>query len=174
MPVIHRPAKHRPAKKVCRGSSMIEVLVSMLILAGGILGMNALQTSSLKSNQNSYMRVLANTYALDMVERVRANSTGARLGSYNNPTPILNSNCLNTTGCSAAQMAAHDVSEWETLVSSNLPLGSGVICLDASPDDGTPASPACDGSGSTYAVKIWWDANRTGAANRNYIMTFRL
>lgn len=155
------------------GATLIEVLVAMLILAGGILGMNALQTSSLKSNQNSYMRVLANTYSLDIVERMRSNEQATQADVYDDPTPSLTASCLTQAGCSASQMAAHDVAEWEALVAANLPLGAGVVCLDSTPNDGTPASPACDGAGSTYAVKIWWDDDRSGTAGRNYVMTFR-
>lgn len=155
------------------GSSLIEVLVAMLVLASGILGMNALQTSSLKSNQNSYMRVLANTYALDMVERLRANEQGSMAGNYDDPTPTATANCLVPTGCTAAQMAANDVFEWEAQVAAYLPMGAATICLDSTPDDGTAALPACDGLNSTYAIKIWWDDNRDGTASRNYVMTFR-
>lgn len=168
-----RASRRSGAGRRCAGSSLIEVLVAMLVLASGILGMNALQTSSLKSNQNSYLRILANTYALDMVERLRANEQGNMAGNYNNPTPTANSNCLAAAGCSAAQMAANDVFEWKAQVAANMPLGAATICLDSSPDDGTPASPACDGAGSTYAIKMWWDDNRDGSASRNYVMTFR-
>ena len=156
-----------------RGATLIEVLVSMLILAGGILGMNALQTSSIKSNQNAYMRQLANTYALDIIERLRANTQAAANDGYDDPAGVVNANCVSATGCTAAQMAGNDVAEWETLVSTNLPLGAGVVCLDSTPNDGTPIAPACDGAGNLYAVKIWWDDDRSGAAARNYVMTFR-
>jgi type IV pilus assembly protein PilV len=70
-------------------------------------------------------------------------------------------------------MAANDVALWEASVAANLPLGGAVVCLDATPDDGTPAVPACDSSGNIYAVKIWWDDNRNGAANQRYVMTFQ-
>ena len=94
------------------GSSLIEILVTLVILAIGILGVFALQTSSLKSNQNSYLRTQATILSYDIVERIRANREGVNNLDYNNPTPATTASCLTTTGCSATQMAANDISEW--------------------------------------------------------------
>lgn len=168
-----RKAGRRAPAIINKGATLIEVLVSMLVLAVGILGMNALQTSSMKSNQNAYMRMLANSYALDIVERLTANGQGNEANNYDEPTPAFTSSCLTQAGCTAAQMAANDVAEWQQLIATNLPMGTGIICLDTTPDDGTAALPACDGGGAVYAVKIWWDDDRSGTAARNLVMTFR-
>ncbi|MDY6984714.1 MAG: type IV pilus modification protein PilV [Pseudomonadota bacterium] len=155
------------------GASLIEVLVAMTILAVGILGINAMQTSTLKSNQNSYMRTQAVYLAQDIVERVRSNAQGAEAGNYNDPAPVLTAACQTAAGCTAAQMAANDVAQWEAAVAAALPAGAGVVCLDATPDDGTSAAPACSDSGTLYAVKIWWDDNRDGTASERYVMPFQ-
>lgn len=155
------------------GSSLIEVLVAMTVLAVGILGINAMQTSTLKANQNSYMRTQAVYLAQDIVERVRSNAQGAEAGAYNDPTPVANANCQTTTGCTAAQMAANDVAQWEAAVAAALPSGAGVVCQDASPDDGTSAAPACSNTGTLYTVKIWWDDDRDGTASERYVMPFQ-
>lgn len=155
------------------GSSLIEVLVSMLILGVGILGISAMQASTLKTNQNSYMRTQAVFHSLDIVERLLSNIAGAQAGNYNDPAPVFTGACQTGAGCSAAQMASNDVALWEASVAANLPLGGAVICLDSIPDDGTPAAPACNGLGTVYAVKIWWDDNRDGTANQRYVMTFQ-
>ena len=145
----------------------------MIILAIGILGIGALQTASLKSNQNSYMRTQAVFHSLDIVERMHSNMAGVQAGAYDDPAPVINSNCLTTTGCTAAQMAAHDVAEWAASVAESLPAGASTVCLDSDPSDGTAGTPACDSLGDVYAVKIWWDDNRDGAANRKYVMSFQ-
>mgnify|MGYP006992422190 CR=1 FL=1 len=36
------------------------------------------------------------------------------------------------------------------------PGGSGVVCLDSTPDDGTATEPACDSGGAMFAVKVFW------------------
>ncbi len=155
------------------GASLIEVLVSMTVLAVGILGIGALQTSTLKSNQNSYMRTQALFHANDIVERMRSNIAGVESGAYNDPTPVLTAACLTTAGCTATQMAAHDVAQWEASVAAALPGGAATVCLDSSPNDGTAVAPACNNGGSVYAVKIFWDDDRDGTLNQRFVMTFQ-
>jgi type IV pilus assembly protein PilV len=155
------------------GSSLIEVLVSMTILAVGILGIGAMQTSTLKSNQNSYMRTQAIFHANDIVERMRSNVAGVESGAYNDPTPVATAACQTTNGCTALQMAANDVAQWETSVAAALPLGAATVCLDSTPVDGTAVAPACNSSGSVYVVKIFWDDDRDGTLNQRFIMTFQ-
>lgn len=145
----------------------------MIILAIGILGISAMQTSSLKSNQSSYMRTQAVFHSMDMVERMRSNKTGVQAGNYNDPAPVLNSDCLTAPGCTAAQMAAHDVAEWEASVASALPTAVATVCLDSDPSDGEAGAPACDSSGAVYAIKIWWDDNRDGTVDQKYVMSFQ-
>ena len=48
------------------GFSLIEVLVSMLVLGIGILGMAALQLNSMKFNQTAAVRTQATFLAYDM------------------------------------------------------------------------------------------------------------
>ena len=155
------------------GSTLIEVLVSMVVLAIGILGISAMQTSSLKSNQSSYLRTLAVFHGQDLSERMRSNQAGVAAGNYDNPTPALTANCLAAAGCSPAALAAHDVAEWQAAIAAGLPFGSGAVCLDAPPDDGTPADIQCDGSGAIYAIKLWWDDRRAGDANQRYVVSFQ-
>ena len=50
-----------------------------------------------------------------------------------------------------------------------LPGGYGLTCLDSTPNDGTwdgsSVVDACDGLGTTYAIKVWWlDDRRSGLA----------
>lgn len=156
-----------------RGSSLIEVLVSMLVLGTGILGISAMQLSTLKNNQNSYMRTQAVFHSQDIVERMLSNLGGVEAGNYNDPDPVFTVNCTTSAGCTAAQMAANDVAVWEASVESGLPSGSATVCLDSTSDDGTTALPACDGLGSSYTVKIWWDDDRDGTASQRYVMTFQ-
>jgi type IV pilus assembly protein PilV len=69
-------------------------------------------------------------------------------------------------------MAAHDVFEWTAALARALPMGQGAICIDSSPGDGAgPASPACSGTGEVYAIKVWWDDDRTGAAAQRFVVS---
>lgn len=56
------------------GITLIEVLIAVLILAGGMLGTAALQGRSLIYNNQAYLNTQATMVAYDMLDRIRANS----------------------------------------------------------------------------------------------------
>jgi len=131
-----------------RGSTLIEVLIALLVLSVGLLGMAGLQTLAMRSSHDAYLRTQATMLAVDMVEGLKASGPHeAGLGNA--------------------------LGDWQQAVTA-LPAGEGQICLDSTPDDGTPVSPACDGLGSLHAVKVWWDADRDGQAEQRLAMGFRL
>lgn len=152
-----------PVKRVhphpVRGFALIEVLVSVVILAIAALGYAALQLRGLSTNSSAMWRSKATVLAYEAADRVRANGPGATAGLYSNlVTPANAAECKLGNVCTTAQMAARDFAEWRTTLAGpqGLPGGSGVICLDSVPDDGTAASPACDGSGTQIAIKVFW------------------
>lgn len=156
------------------GSGLIESLVSILVVSIGFLGFAGLQLNGLAAANDSLFRSKAVYLSYQMADRVRANLPGANAGAYNNftnqtpPSP----GCTITVNCTPAQMATNDFNEWLTEVQSSsvLPNGGAVICLDSTPDDGTPASPACDGLGNVLSIKIWWDEKGT---QHRFVSTFR-
>ena len=161
--VIHRQS----------GATLIEVLISLLILSVGLLGMTGLQTVSLRNTQSAYLRTQASIASNDIVERIRANLQGVEAGSYNANAGAVTSACNTIAGCTAAQLAANDIAEWKGALAADLPAGVGTVCADATPEDGTPGTPACDGAGNLYAVKIWWDEDRDGVAEKRFSLSFR-
>ncbi|WP_410019235.1 MULTISPECIES: type IV pilus modification protein PilV [unclassified Pseudomonas] len=56
------------------GMSLIEVLVSVLVLGAGLLGAAAVQLNALKYTDSSRMISQASFIAYDMLDRIRANS----------------------------------------------------------------------------------------------------
>lgn len=154
-----------PTPRSVQGFALIEVLVSVVILAVAALGYAALQLRGLSANSSAMWRSKATVLAYEAADRVRANIPGATAGQYNNLiNPAVTSACTLVNVCSTTQMAARDFSQWRTTVLSALPSGSGVICLDSTADDGTAASPACDGSGAQVAIKVFW--SERGVASR--------
>jgi len=145
-----------------RAFSLVETLVAVLVLAVGLLGLAGLQVTGLKSNHGSYLRSQATALAYDLIERMRANRAAVANGDYDNPAPSRSDACLSPPGCSPSALARHDLYEWAANLAELLPQGEGVVCIDSSPDDGTgSASPACDGVGERYVVKIWWNDRLT-------------
>ncbi len=156
------------------GTTLIEVLVSLLILSTGLLGMLGLQTVSLMNIHESHLRSQAAVLSADVIERMHANAQGVAVGSYTAESAQLSDACLSGTGCSSTALAMHDIAEWRAALIAGLPDGAGVICRDSSPEDGTPSLPACDGLGEDYAVKVWWDAQRTGIAEQLVTVSVRM
>jgi type IV pilus assembly protein PilV len=145
------------------GFSLLEVLVAVLVLSIGLLGVAALQAQSLRYNHEAYLRGQAVLLSYDMADRMRANSAAFSSTSSTYVTATAaDGGCAQTAtadaaDCTSAQIAAHDLQEWNTSMASLLPSGAGVICLDTTPNDGTSsASPACSNSGGDYAIKVFW------------------
>ncbi len=131
-------------------------MISIFVVSIGFLGFAGLQVKGLAAVNDSMFRSKAVYLSYQMADRVRANLPAVALGSYNAMTGTAsNPGCI-TTGCTTAQVAQNDFYEWTTEIGASLPSGSGVICLDGSPDDGAPGDPQCDGAGSVYTIKIWW------------------
>jgi type IV pilus assembly protein PilV len=185
---------HRPiAIRAPLGFSLLEVLVSVLILAVGLIALSSLYVAGTQNNKNAALRTLATQQAYDMSDRMRANMAGliTTPSAYHRPTASAVANCKTATGCSAAEMAQNDMYEWNDAGSaiSNavvLPGGMGVVCIDSTPNDGTYNGTAvtndgCDGLGTMYAIKIWWRDDRqeanpayscaAGTARRNCFVT---
>ena len=145
------------------GFTLIEVLVAVIVLSIGLVGVAGLQVVSLQNNQSAFMRSQASALAYDLADRMRANVPGANANMYDPTAKAATAGCKSTTGCTTQQMAQNDLYEWDAAIATYLPDGEGFVCIDSTPDDGTGAGDAqCDGTGTLFAIKIWWDDNRDG------------
>ena len=173
------------------GFSLIEVLITVIVLSVGLLGLAGMQAFGLRNNQEAYMRSQATILASDIAERMRANTLGVDAGHYNLGTATAVAACTTTAGCTAQQLAQQDLFEWRTALFNALPtptptnagLGEAVVCIDSTPNDspgvGTSVTNhGCDGNltGGTkplYVVKIWWDTNRSGGMDGAFRTSFQ-
>lgn len=154
-----------------RGFTLLEVLIALLVLSIGLLGLAALQTTALRSNQMASMRTLATQAAYDITDRMRANETAMGvvrdpdtgmvtynagnddyLLAWDDADPVPTVNCV-TSACTPAQLALFDLAKWRDLV-NQLPGGKSEI-----------NGPA--GADFEHTVIVYWDQNRTGANGRN-------
>lgn len=154
------------------GFTLIEVLVAMVVLSIGLLGVAGMQLSGLRANHSSALRSQATYLAYDMADRMRANVQGINGGNYNNLSGDPGDPGCVSSGCTPASMAQADLHEWNVANAANLPSGAGAVCLDSTPDDGTPASIACDGLGAAYAIKVWWNDDKSGTP-KLFAMSFK-
>ena len=165
--------RRMPAWKRVAGTTMMEVLISLLVLSGGMLGLAGVQSTSLRNNQAAYYRTLATTFTQDIVERMRANIEGVEDGGYDDVAGAATGACFTVVGCTDIQMAAQDILDWEAMVAAALPGAATVVCVDSTADDGSPGAESCDGIGNVYAIKIWWDDNRDGTSETRFVTAFQ-
>ncbi len=145
-----------------RGFTLVEIMVSIVILGIGLLGLTGLQMSGLKNTQTATQSRLSTLLAYDMVERMQSNPHSVEEQSYHNVSGSSHT-CTRSNPCSADQQAELDMYEWSAELADKLPLGVGVVCIDSTPTrDDTPSSPACDGTGDVYVLKVWWDRDGSG------------
>lgn len=105
------------------GVSMIEVLITAVILAFGLLGLATLQAKIHVSEMESYQRAQAVVLVNDMVERISANR--------NNAASYVSGNSIGTgdaqpTSCSAVAVGVNrDTCEWSNALKGAAEKSSG-------------------------------------------------
>lgn len=157
-----------------RGFSMLEVLIAVLIMAFGLLGLAGMQLANIRNNQSSSVRSIATQQAYDMGDRMRANRAGFEGGFYNQQQGSSKPGCFTSSACTSQEMAQSDVFMWNELNAAVLPAGRGYICVDSTPNDGTPAAPACDNTpNAPYVIKVWWDERQPDGALTRFVTTYR-
>lgn len=141
------PVKTRSAtmKMSQKGVTLVEVLVSVLVLSIGLLGVAGLQAGVAKYKINSMSRASIATLYSDLADRVRMNSdvagnnviTGILSTSEyslaetwaNQQTATLalpSPNC-DTATCTPSQRATFDLLQWRQNVRANLPQGAALV-----------------------------------------------
>lgn len=103
-----------------RGMTLVEVLVTLVIISIGLLGVAALQLTSLRNNYDSYVRSQAAVLAGDILDRMRANRTAAL--SDADPYTV-DTKAFTATGTPAQR----DITDWKATLAAQLPSGVGSI-----------------------------------------------
>lgn len=129
------------------GFSMMEILVTIVVLSIGLLGLAGLQVSGLRNNQSAYYRTVAMQQAYNVADRIRANAAGASAGDYDSISGTATDPGCISTGCTPAQMAQYDQYRWNTDNAALLPSGTGTVTRN----------------NNLYTVTVMWDDQRSGA-----------
>lgn len=159
--------------KRTQGFTMIEVLITVVITAVGLLGLGALQLVSMKNINNTQYRTLATMYAYDMAERMRSNHQGVLSGAYNNITGA-GSAMSCTAVCSPSDMALADAYEWNQFISGGV---NGDVSQGALP--GGVGTVVSQGTGSAFLITIAWteqdrDATSGVVSNQSFALRVEL
>jgi type IV pilus assembly protein PilV len=113
-------AKNRLREPVSRASgiTLIEVLVTLVIVAIGLLGVAGLQATALKVGYVAETRSSGTVYANNIVDRMRANVAAASAYAI----------AFGTAATATSTQAEKDLKEWKDSL-KNLPAGDGEITV---------------------------------------------
>lgn len=145
-----------------RGFSLIEVLVTLVIVTVALLSSAALQLLSKRSNYDAAQRTTAAHLAEDVLERMRNNSgalidyiPAAPLGgaSLGVAPPV---DCADpATVCTGQELAAYDLWQWEQLLDGALETSGGQATGGLVTPTACIQGPGFGGNG-VYQVAIAW------------------
>ncbi|PHV11428.1 type IV pilus modification protein PilV [Chitinimonas sp. BJB300] len=156
------------------GISLIEMMISLAILAIGLLALAATQSRAMMMNQSAYFRSVAADLAADLSDRIRANRTPFLTSDDLAITPLKPPNfddtacphttvgdeitCGNQPADRMKYRAAKELTEWGRLLKNTLP-GAGYTITSVS-NPNPPPTPDSLGL-RTYTVTITWIDDRS-------------
>jgi len=143
-------------RRASAGFSLLEVLIALVILSVGLLGIAALMSTALKSNDSAYMRTQATVMAYNIIDRMRANMPGVNNLAYVVSMPANASTatvypvtCIGAgAGCTSSTLATYDINQWEYDLAQQLPGGRGAVSVTIGP------------SATTATVTVLWNDSR--------------
>ena len=133
--------RSRGSRPLPRGGTLIEVLVSVLVLAIGLLGAAALHVAALRNNQSNYEHAQMSVLSQGMLDAMRGNLAGVNSGDYE----IAAWTC---TAPGGATLAATDLANW-------------INGLQAQINPGACGRVTCVGRDCTVGIR-WDDSRATG------------
>jgi type IV pilus assembly protein PilV len=140
------------------GFTLVETLVSMIVISVGMLGIAAMYVEGLRAGKTSVFRTEAVNLVSDMADRIRANPTA--LAAYAGAGA--NNNCVNgPADCTPAQLAADDIFTWQQDVGARIPGGVPVIQF-------LPGVPV-----NTYTITLRW-AESGSTTLSSYAISFQI
>lgn len=120
------------------GSTLIEVLVAMLVIAVGLIGVAGMLSYTVKGNQSAYVRSQATMLANDLTDAMRASPKDVAAGEFDD-------GCADNTNISCAYRHT-----WDSQVKSRL---------------GGAASTAVARVGREVTIRIQWDDGHGAVLN---------
>jgi len=158
-------------KKKQQGFSMIEVLVSLIVIGVGMLGLSGLQIASMKGTNNAHSRTTASLLAFELAERMRANQLGVDGGFYDNNVTcdVLEELCQSdgtaldaaTTYCTPQDTAKFDTQEVMCGSLKGSVREGGVLNLLPNGSLDVNCDGLCSQANIVHDITITWNASKT-------------
>ncbi len=114
------PAFHLGSPPRQSGTTLIEVLITVVLVSVGLLGLAGLQLTTVQNTNSAGERFEATTLARDILERMRANRQQALNGQYN---------LAMGDDPAAANLVGDDLDAWMAALAV-LPQGDGSVDVD--------------------------------------------
>ncbi len=148
-----------------QGISLLEVLISVLVLSVGLLGLGKLQLFSLKGSNNAHFRTIASILAADLGDRMRINSDGVALAKYaitsSESTSICAAStpklCVGSSLCSATELATFDLYQVSCGIKSGLHESLGLKNLLPSATMSIDCGGLVCNTGVQHTITIHWE-----------------
>jgi len=125
-----------------RGFTLVEAMVSLVVLSVGMIGTAALFAQGLGAGTSARYRTQAVNLIADMADRIRVNRPGQ--AAYAGAAADNNCGPGGGVNCAPAQMAAHDLFVWNQQVQQILPEGQWQVQFN-----GAALPPS-------YTVQVSW------------------
>lgn len=155
--------------KPATGFSLIEVLVTVVVLSVGLLGLAGMQYQGSDSTSGAYYRSQATLIGNELAERMHANRPAVNnneytpinvvdsqsfLDSYPDDSLICDTNSTGTAdSCDTSELAVFDIYHSILTINEHLPNGRlTTSCIDSNALD----LDACS-DGSPHVISIFWD-----------------
>ncbi len=158
---IHKYKLHQSAAQSA-GFTLVEVLVSLVILAIGLLGIAKLMLFSSHSNDSAYLRSQATALAYEILDNMRANRVEAIAQKYDTPFgagPVLPAVLCTpplSTCTTANQVTKYDIYEWELRLNANRAVVPPAL-PGALPNGDGQIVTTIVGPQTQVTIKVQWD-----------------
>jgi type IV pilus assembly protein PilV len=125
-----RITRRRGASSIHAGFTLLEVLVTLFVIAMALLGTAGLQAYAMKFTQSGQMRTQAVILGSDLLERLEANNEAAILGAYvANPLPTVVTVDCDAAACTQANLAVYDLVQFGAKLAAELPSSTATVAV---------------------------------------------
>jgi type IV pilus assembly protein PilV len=140
----------------CRGLTLVEILVALLVLSIGLLGLAGLQTASLRFNTSAYFRTQATALAYSLADRMRANRQAALDGAYTFGFEADPPACGVPDG--SGTVPQQEIAAWRNALACSLPQSTGSVAQN----------------GNVFTFTVRWDDSQGREAPLEFEFTTAL
>lgn len=158
---------HRQRPRAQRGASLIEVLVSLIILMVGILGLIGLMIQSQRAQLEAYQRVQALLLVQDMATRINSNRTAAdcyvqagAIGTGQDSVALDAAACV-AGDATQKDRVTRDLRDWNELLKGSAELVGTTQVGSILGARGCVTKEATTG---VFQVSVVWQGNQSGGA----------